>query len=199
DFDGNYTIEASVGDQIEFSYVGYENQLITINEDEDEYDISMAIAENVMDEVVVVGYGSVRKGNVSSAISSIDDDELQTSVAKDVSSALQGRVAGVDVSSAGGQPGSGMNINIRGISTLGSNSPLYVIDGVYGDIDMVNPSDIESMEILKDASAASIYGSRAANGVVLITTKSGMSNRPTTIDVNAYTGIQTITKKLDVL
>src|SRR5699024_4395298 len=109
DFDGNYTIEASVGDQIEFSYVGYENQLITINEDEDEYDISMAIAENVMDEVVVVGYGSVRKGNVSSAISSIDDDELQTSVAKDVSSALQGSVAGVDVSSAGGQPGSGMN------------------------------------------------------------------------------------------
>lgn len=199
DFDGNYTIEASAGDQIEFSYVGYENQLITINEDEDEYNISMDIAENVMDEVVVVGYGSVRKGNVSSAISSISDDELQTSVAKDVSSALQGRVAGVDVSSAGGQPGSGMNINIRGISTLGSNSPLYVIDGVYGDIDMVNPSDIESMEILKDASAASIYGSRAANGVVLITTKSGMTNRPTTIDVNAYSGIQTINKKLDVL
>lgn len=199
DFDGNYTIKATTGGELEFSYVGYKTQTITITDQQDEYNITMKVGENVMDEVVVVGYGSVRKGNLSGAVSSIDAGEMQTSMAKDASTALQGRVAGVNVTNLGGQPGSGMNINIRGISSLGSNSPLYVIDGVYGDINQVDPQDIESIEVLKDAAAASIYGSRAANGVVLITTKEGKTNTPTTIDINAYTGFQKITKKLDVL
>jgi TonB-dependent SusC/RagA subfamily outer membrane receptor len=107
------------------------------------------------------GYGTVKKSHLTGAVASVSGKELQANVARSASAALQGRVAGVTVSAANGQPGEGLNINVRGISSLSATSPLYVIDGVYGDINMVDPADIQSIEVLKDASAAAIYGSRA--------------------------------------
>ena len=197
DIDGNYTINVSQGQVLEFSYVGMQQSSVTVN-NQNVINITMAEGE-LLDEVVVIGYGTVKKSDLTGAVSSVSAKDLQVNVAKSAANALQGRIAGVSVSNVNGQPGSGMSINIRGLSSLGSNTPLYVIDGVYGDINMVDPSDIASLEVLKDASAAAIYGSRAANGVVLITTKGGKKDMPTSIDVNVFSGFQNITKKLDVL
>ena len=197
DIDGNYTINVTPGQVLEFSYVGMQQSSITVG-DKNVINITMADGE-LLDEVVVIGYGTVKKRDLTGAVASVSSKDLQANIAKSAAGALQGRIAGVSVSNVGGQPGSGMSINIRGLSSLGSNTPLYVIDGVYGDINMVDPADIASLEVLKDASAAAIYGSRAANGVVLITTKGGKKETPTTIDVNVYSGFQNIAKKLDVL
>lgn len=197
DIDGNYTISVSPGQVLEFSYVGMQPSTVTVN-NQNVINITMAEGE-LLDEVVVIGYGTVKKSNLTGAVSSVSGKELQANIARSASSALQGRVAGVSVSNPSGQPGEGMNINIRGISSLSSTTPLYVIDGVYGDINMVDPSDIQSIEVLKDASAAAIYGSRAANGVVLITTKGGHLEMPTKVQVDAYTGVQTVAKYIDVM
>ncbi|WP_293707500.1 SusC/RagA family TonB-linked outer membrane protein, partial [uncultured Parabacteroides sp.] len=197
DIDGNYTIQAEPGQVLEFSYVGMQPSTVTVG-NRNEINITMADGE-LLDEVVVIGYGTVKKSHLTGAVASVSGKELQASVARSASSALQGRIAGVTVSTPNGQPGEGMNINIRGISSMSSTTPLYVIDGVYGDINMVDPSDIQSLEVLKDASAASIYGSRAANGVVLITTKGGRLETPTRISVDAYTGIQSVAKYIDVM
>ena len=197
DIDGNYTINVTPGQVLEFSYVGMQQSSITVG-DKNVINITMADGE-LLDEVVVIGYGTVKKRDLTGAVASVSSKDLQANIAKSAAGALQGRIAGVSVSNVGGQPGSGMSINIRGLSSLGSNTPLYVIDGVYGDINMVDPADIASLEVLKDASATAIYGSRAANGVVLITTKGGKKETPTTIDVNVYSGFQNIAKKLDVL
>lgn len=196
DFDGNYTISVPQGKVLEFSYVGMQKSEVTVNKSV--INVRMAEGEQ-LDEVVVIGYGTVRKSDLTGAVSSVSGKDLQANIAQSTANALQGRIAGVSVSNVGGQPGSGMSINIRGLSSLGSNTPLYVIDGVYGDINMVDPADIASLEVLKDASAAAIYGSRAANGVVLITTKGGKKEMPTAINVNVFSGFQNITKKLDVL
>ena len=197
DIDGNYTIHVAPGQVLEFSYVGMQPSSVTVG-NSNEINITMADGE-LLDEVVVIGYGTVKKSHLTGAVSSVSAKDLQASVARSASSALQGRIAGVTVSTPNGQPGEGMNINIRGISSMSSTTPLYVIDGVYGDINMVDPSDIQSLEVLKDASAASIYGSRAANGVVLITTKGGRLETPTRISVDAYTGIQSVAKYIDVM
>lgn len=197
DLDGNYAIEVSPGQELEFSYVGMQASLVKV---ENQHVINVKLAEGEqLEEVVVIGYGTVKKSNLTGAVSSVSGKDLQANVARSASSALQGRVAGVTVTSPSGQPGEGMNINIRGISSLSSTTPLYVIDGVYGDINMVDPADIQSIEVLKDASAAAIYGSRAANGVVLITTKGGRLETPTKVTVDAYTGIQTVAKYIDVM
>ena len=197
DIDGNYTINVSQGQVLEFSYVGMQQSAVTVG-NKNVINSTMADGE-LLDEVVVIGYGTVKKSDLTGAVSSVSAKDLQVNVAKSAANALQGRIAGVSVSNVNGQPGAGMSINIRGLSSLGSNTPLYVIDGVYGDINMVDPADIASLEVLKDASAAAIYGSRAANGVVLITTKGGKKDMPTSIDVNVFSGFQNITKKLDVL
>ena len=197
DIDGNYTINVNQGQVLEFSYVGMQQSTVTVS-NKNVINITMADGE-LLDEVVVIGYGTVKKSDLTGAVASVSGKDLQANVAKSAANALQGRIAGVSVTNVSGQPGSGMSINIRGLSSLGSNTPLYVIDGVYGDINMVDPSDIASLEVLKDASAAAIYGSRAANGVVLITTKGGKKDMPTSIDVNVFSGFQNITKKLDVL
>ena len=197
DIDGNYTINVNPGQVLEFSYVGMQQSSITVG-NKNVINITMADGEQ-LDEVVVIGYGTVKKSNLTGAVASVSGKDLQAGVARSASSALQGRIAGVSVSSATGQPGQDMNINIRGISSLSSTKPLYVIDGVYGDINMVDPNDIQSLEVLKDASAAAIYGSRAANGVVLITTKSGRTEMPTRVEVNAYSGIQTVAKTMEVM
>lgn len=197
DIDGNYTINVNPGQVLEFSYVGMQQSSVTVG-NKNVIDITMADGE-LLDEVVVIGYGTVKKSHLTGAVSSVSGKELQASVARSASSALQGRIAGVSVSSATGQPGQDMNINIRGVSSLSSTKPLYVIDGVYGDINMVDPNDIQSLEVLKDASAAAIYGSRAANGVVLITTKGGRTDMPTRVEVNAYSGVQTVAKTMEVM
>lgn len=197
DIDGNYTIQVEPGQVLEFSYVGMQPSTVTVGNNH-EINITMAEGE-LLDEVVVIGYGTVKKSHLTGAVSSVSAKDLQANVARSASSALQGRIAGVTVSTPTGQPGEGMNINIRGISSMSSTTPLYVIDGVYGDINMVDPADIQSLEVLKDASAASIYGSRAANGVVLITTKGGRLEMPTRVTVDAYTGVQTVAKYIDVM
>lgn len=197
DLDGNYTISVAPGQVLEFSYVGMQQSAVTVG-NKNVINITMADGE-LLDEVVVIGYGTVKKSHLTGAVSSVSGKDLQASVARSASSALQGRIAGVSVSSATGQPGQDMNINIRGISSLSSTKPLYVIDGVYGDINMVDPNDIQSLEVLKDASAAAIYGSRAANGVVLITTKGGRTDMPTRVEVNAYSGVQTVAKTMEVM
>lgn len=197
DIDGNYTIHVEPGQVLEFSYVGMQPSTVTVGNNH-EINITMAEGE-LLDEVVVIGYGTVKKSHLTGAVSSVSAKDLQANVARSASSALQGRIAGVTVSTPTGQPGEGMNINIRGISSMSSTTPLYVIDGVYGDINMVDPADIQSLEVLKDASAASIYGSRAANGVVLITTKGGRLEMPTRVTVDAYTGIQNVAKYIDVM
>lgn len=197
DIDGNYTISVPQGKVLEFSYVGMQKSEVTVGQ---KSVINVLLAEGeLLDEVVVIGYGTVKKSDLTGAVSSISGKDLQANIATSAANALQGRIAGVSVANVGGQPGAGMSINIRGLSSLGSNTPLYVIDGVYGDINMVDPADIASLEVLKDASASAIYGSRAANGVVLITTKGGKKDTPTTINVNVYSGFQNVTKKMDVL
>ena len=195
---GTFTIDVSKGQTLVFSFTGKQETEFTVNNN-NYINISLADKDASLDEVIIIGYGVVKKKDLTGAIASVSGKDIQANVAKTVSGALQGRIAGVTVSNVGGQPGSGMNINVRGLSSLGSNTPLYVIDGVYGDINMVDPNDVASIEVLKDASAAAIYGSRAANGVVLITTKGGRKSMPAIINVNAYTGVQNITKKLDLM
>lgn len=197
DFDGKYTIKANSGQSLKFTYVGYQEQIIKVD-GRTTINVTMTEGEQ-LDEVVVIGYGTVKKSHLTGAVSSVSGKDLQANVARSAASALQGRIAGVQVSSATGQPGQDMNINIRGVSSLSSTKPLYVIDGVYGDINMVDPNDIQSLEVLKDASAAAIYGSRAANGVVLITTKGGHTDMPTRVEVSAYSGVQTVAKTMEVM
>lgn len=197
DLEGNYTITVKEGQTLEFSYIGFQKQAVKVA-GQTVINIKMAEGEQ-LDEVVVIGYGTVKKSNLTGAVASLSGKDMPVNVARNASAALQGRIAGVTVSAPSGQPGEGMNINIRGISSLSSTTPLYVIDGVYGDINMVDPSDIQSIEVLKDASSAAIYGSRAANGVVLITTKGGKKETPTRVEVNAYTGIQSVAKYIDVM
>lgn len=195
--DGSFSINAAQGKVLVFSYVGLQKTEVTVGNSST---IQVVMEDDdQLNEVVVVGYGTVKRKDLTGAISSLTGKEMQADVARSTSGALQGRIAGVSVSNVSGQPGAGMSINIRGLSSLGSNTPLYVIDGVYGDINMVDPSDIASLEVLKDAAAAAIYGSRAANGVVLITTKGGKKNTAATINTSVYTGVQKIAKKLDVL
>src|SRR5687768_1749849 len=144
----------------------------------------------LLDEVVVVGYATQRKASITGAVSTVDLGDLESRRVPDVAQALQGQVAGVQVTQSTGAPGEEISIRIRGEGTIGNNSPLFIVDGIPSrDISFLNPADIQSMSVLKDAAAASIYGSRASAGVIVITTKSGKSGKVTT-DVNAYSGIQ---------
>lgn len=162
--------------------------------------INVAMEEDniALDQVVVIGYGTVKKSHLSGAVSSVSAKELNGQVASNAATALQGKIPGVSVASSSGDPNGTMTVNVRGISSLSNNNPLYVIDGSFGDIGMVDPNDISSIEVLKDAAAAAIYGSRAAGGVVLITTKSGRKDMPTKLDVNFFTGFSQAPKTLKV-
>lgn len=162
------------------SYIGYNTQTIAIN-GRNTLDIQLEPALTGLDELVVVGYGVQRRSDLTGSISSVGRSELGTQSVSNVTQSLQGRVAGVDIRHSSGEPGAPMEIQIRGVGTFGNNDPLYVIDGMPAqseDWSALNPNDIESLEILKDASAAAIYGARAANGVVLITTRRGMDGAP---------------------
>ena len=196
DLDGKYTIKVNSGQSLKFSYVGYQEQTVKVD---GRSVINVKLSEGeLLDEVVVIGYGTVKKSHLTGAVASVSGKELQANVARSASAALQGRVAGVTVSAANGQPGEGLNINVRGISSLSATSPLYVIDGVYGDINMVDPADIQSIEVLKDASATAIYGARGANGVILVTTKGGKDGR-VSVKYNMYYQMKENPKLLETM
>lgn len=192
DFDGNYTIEAPSNGTLVFSFVGLNTQEIPVS-NKSVINASLSESTEFVDEVVVVGYGQMKVKDLTSSISTLKSDELVKTPAGQAMQALQGKVAGVQIVNAGA-PGGEPTVRIRGIGSFPGSSdsnPLYVVDGVYFDnIDFLNPSDIESLSILKDASAAAIYGVRAANGVVLITTKQGALNTKTNISYDGYIGVQ---------
>lgn len=173
DVDGNYSIAVEQGSQLQFSFIGYGTETRTIGT-ESVLNIAMSTDNQVLEEVVVTGYSAQQKKDLTGAVATLDSEELTAIPSPNVTSQLQGRVSGV-TTSGDGRPGQAAKVRIRGFSSFtGANNPLYVVDGVpTQDISTINPSDIESMSVLKDAGAASIYGSRASNGVILITTKSG--------------------------
>lgn len=199
DFDGNYTIDnISPGDVLQFSYVGFVTQEITVS-DQQTINVQLATDNESLDEVVVIGYGTQTKKEITGAVSVVSSETIEEMNPARVEQALQGRVAGVNITSQSGSPGSGATINIRGISTNGDNRPLILVDGnVIEDLSVINPNDIESINVLKDATAG-IYGVRAANGVILITTKSGKRNTDLKVDFDAYSGIQETTRQIPVL
>lgn len=172
DFDGNFELSVSPNGTLVISYVGFQTQEIAVNNQQN-FKITLKEDTEVLDEVVVVGYGTMKKSDMTGAISSIKSEDLMKRATTSATEALQGKVAGVSVLKSGGNAGAGISVKIRGIKTMGDNEPLYIIDGYPGDINTINPQDIESMEILKDGAAAAIYGSVAANGVVIVNTKNG--------------------------
>ena len=199
DFDGNYTIKANKGAVITFSYIGYKTQEIKFT-GQSPLNVKMIPDNQTLDEVVVVGYGTMKRSDLTGSVASIAAKDVEGFKTSSVAGALGGQIAGVQITSTDGTPGAGFSINIRGVGTLtGDSSPLYIVDGFeVDDIDYLSNSDIESIEVLKDASSSAIYGARAANGVVLITTKSGKTGRPT-ITYNGSARYRKISKKLDVL
>ncbi|HLW20482.1 MAG TPA: SusC/RagA family TonB-linked outer membrane protein, partial [Cyclobacteriaceae bacterium] len=198
DIDGNFRISVpSPNTVLSISSIGYISQEITVG-NRTTLAISLVPDITSLSEVVVVGYGTQERAKVTGAISSVSAEDLTALAVPNLGSALQGRAPGITVTNSGA-PGTGPLVRIRGIGTVGNNDPLYVIDGVpAGGLNQINTNDIESIEILKDASAAAIYGSRAANGVILVTTKKGKLGLPQ-VSVNSYVGVQTAWKKLDLL
>ena len=199
DFDGKFSIQANAGDVLLVSFMGYKTQDVKVS-NAGPINITL-VSDNVqLQEVVAVGYGTMKKSDLTGAVTSVSADQLLKAPVAGIDQALQGRAAGVTVTTGSGQPGEAATIRIRGIgSAIGGNDPLYVVDGVItGDIKWLSPSDIQSMEILKDASATAIYGSRGANGVILITTKSGGDGK-INITFDAYWGFQNRWKKMNVL
>ncbi|MGK9125765.1 TonB-dependent receptor [Olivibacter sp. SA151] len=200
DSDGNFVISAASNATLIFSYTGYATQEINVA-GKSTIRVTMTPREAALDEVVVVGYGTVRKGDLTGSVSSVKSEDITALPSTNAMQSLTGRSAGVQVVQSSGAPGASMNIRIRGgNSLLGSNEPLYVVDGfaLSGSPTILDPSDIESMEVLKDASATAIYGSRGANGVVIITTKSGKRD-VNQVTLNSYVGFQNVVKKIDLL
>lgn len=200
DIDGNFSIEAEAQSVIEVSYIGYLTQETVIN---NQKSIRFLLKEDTktLDEVVVIGYGVQKKADLTGSVANINTEKLNTQSNANIGQALQGKIAGVDIVSQGGAPGSGTRIMVRGIGTLNNASPLYIVDGMYmNSIDHINPNDIASIDVLKDASSAAIYGSRAANGVIIVTTKEGSNTEgKPIIDLSVNLGISTASKFLDML
>lgn len=198
DFDGKFMIEVNSNAILEFSYLGYKSQDVNVN-NQTTINVQLTPELESLTEVVVVGYGVQKKDLNTGANLQVDGDALQKQSTTNALQALQGQAAGVQITSSSGQPGEAMNVVIRGLGSTGSNSPLYVVDGVLtGDISFLNNSDIQSVSVLKDAASAAIYGSQAANGVVLVTTKKGKRGK-SQITFDQYYGIQTLSKEVDML
>ena len=198
DFDGNYLINVKAGQTLQFSYVGcdpFEKKVTASGE------LNVELGDiTELEEVVAIGYGTMKKSDVTGSVTSIAKENLQKTPAASLANALQGQAAGVTVNSLSGRPGAQAEVRIRGVGTVNSPSPIYVVDGVItDDISFLSPNDIASTEILKDASATAIYGSRGANGVIIVTTRSGRNNQRAQITFDAYAGIQKRWKKLDVM
>ena len=200
DFDGNYQIDASAGDQLTFSSLGFASQTITVG-NQSQINVTLMSSVDILDEVVVSGYQTQQRRSLSGAIGTVDTDEAFKTQVTNAAEALQGRVAGVQVTSGGG-PGAAPVIRIRGYSTTNDNSPLYVIDGIQTTdpnvMRDINPRDIENISVLKDGAAA-IYGARASNGVIVVTTKKGSYNSKNTLEIDATYGISEVTRYPDML
>ncbi|MCK9292219.1 MAG: TonB-dependent receptor [Bacteroidales bacterium] len=201
DIDGHYVLEIVEQDPVLiFSYTGFKSQEIAV-QGRTIINISMEEAVEMLEEFVVIGYGTVRKSDLTGAVSSVKADDIRKITSHNPAQALQGKVTGVQVTTTSGAPGAGIAVRIRGVGTFNNSSPIYVVDGVIlDDISFLNAGDIQSMEVLKDASATAIYGSRGSNGVILITTARGteQTTQPI-ITFNAEYGIQSLAKKIDLL
>ncbi|MEO5998886.1 MAG: SusC/RagA family TonB-linked outer membrane protein, partial [Chitinophagaceae bacterium] len=190
--DGSFSITVSpASKQLQISYVGLQTQTVDISSSTT-VAVSMVASTEGMQDVIVVGYTTQKKATITGAIASVNMQDLEQRRVSDVAQALQGQVAGVQVTQSTGAPGDQINIRIRGEGTIGNNSPLFIVDGIPSrDISFLSPADILSMTVLKDASAASIYGSRASAGVIVVTTKSGRKGR-SSVDINYFNGIQKV-------
>ena len=203
DADGSYRINVKPGALLEFSSLGYKTE--TVKADRAVIDVTVQDDALMLDAVVAIGYGTARRRDLTTAVSTVSTDDVKIRPVTEVSGLIQGKVAGVTVQQPSGMPGSGLTVRVRGTSSLtSSNDPLYVVDGVpVGEgsysIAYLSPQDIESMQILKDASSAAIYGSRAANGVVLITTRQGKKSKGPQISFNAYAGFTNVARTYEVL
>ncbi len=197
DLDGKYQLSVSSNSVLTVSYVGYVTQNISVK---NRSVINITLKEDavLLEETVVIGYGTMKKSDMTGAIASVDVDALANRSTTNPAEALQGKVAGVNILKSSGQAGAGISVKIRGVKTFGSNEPLYIIDGFPGDISNVSPQDIESMEVLKDGAAAAIYGSVAANGVIIINTKSGKKG-DVKVDFSTFLSFTNVAKKLEFL
>ncbi|MGZ3871748.1 MAG: SusC/RagA family TonB-linked outer membrane protein [Mucilaginibacter sp.] len=198
DVDGRYQISLPDGNgTLVFSFIGFDTKEVPVNQS-NTVNVTLQPATNSLNEVVVVGYGTQKKSDLTGAISSISEKDIKDNAVSNVSELLQGRAAGVFVSTGSGQPGQNSVVRIRGFGTVNSNDPIYVVDGqIFNNINSVNPNDILNIEVLKDASATSIYGSRGSNGVILVTTKKGTSGETIT-SVDAYVGQKTSSGRYDM-
>ena len=200
DLDGHFTISnVKDGSDITISYVGYTSQTVTLK---GSAPVTVTLQEDnqMLNDVVVIGYGSVKKSDLTSAVSKMSGEAIKDRPLARAEQALQGQLAGVQTRATSGEPGTDLQIRVRGAASVNASSdPLYVVDGVpMTSISALNPSDIQSMEVLKDAASAAIYGSRGSNGVVIVTTKRGKNGKPT-VTFNATVGFQRPEKKLDVM
>jgi len=215
DVNGNFSLNAPEGSTLVFSYVGYVRQEVPVKGASTALNVTLAEDTKALGEVVVVGYGTLSRQELTTSVSSVDAKQIERQKVAGFDQALQGQAAGVQVTAPTGAPGAGINVRVRGNTSItGNNSPLYVIDGVPvlptydrelsvgnqkpNPLNSINPADIESIDVLKDGAAAAIYGVRASNGVVVITTKRGKSGKPQ-VGFNAYYGVQSLRKKLNVL
>lgn len=200
DIEGNYTLTAPTGTgTLVFSYIGFQPQEVPIN-NRSTINVTLAADASSLDEVVVIGYGTAKRQDITGAVTSMSAKELEKIPVSSVAEAMTGRMAGVQVTTTDGAPGSEIVIRVRGGgSVTQDNSPLYIVDGFpVNSINDIAPADIASIDVLKDAASAAIYGARGANGVVIITTKSAQSGK-TTVSYNGYMQLRTLPRKLDVL
>ena len=198
DFDGNYTLDVANGNAVlVFSYIGYKSQEIVVG-NQKTIDVVLAEDTEMMDEVVVIGYGTQKKGDVTSAVSSVKAEDFTVGKIGDASELIKGKVAGLTIAKGSGDPTAESTIRLRGVISInGSSTPLVLVDGVEGGLNTVAPENIASIDVLKDASAAAIYGTRGANGVIIITTKSGKRESSATANYSAYMSMSQFGKTLD--
>lgn len=196
DMDGNFELEVPSGAELVVSYIGFNDQTVKISGSKSKYDVELQENTNSLDELVVIGYGTVKKKDLTGAVAAVKGDELVNKRTTMLSNALQGSLSGVTVSRNSSAPGSGASsIRVRGITTIGESSPLVIVDGVESTLDYVNANDVESISVLKDAAAASIYGSKAAAGVILVTTKRGNDTGKIDLKYNAELGWEIRTRQ----
>jgi len=197
DMDGRYTIKAAARDQLVFSYVGYQSKTVSVPANL-RLDVVLESNDKVLENVVVIGYGTQKKADLTGAVAVVDMDEARKTAATNIYEMLQGQVPGISVSTTS-EPGAMSRVQIRGVGSFNTVGPLYVLDGmIVNDVNHLNPNEIETMQVLKDASAAAIYGARGANGVILITTKKGRSGKPS-LEVTGTWSIADMPRKLDMM
>lgn len=204
DYTGHYSLtipfEGESSRKVTFSYMGYNDKTIAVTRTTSRLDVKLEMGADVIEDVVVVGYGTMKRSDLTGAVASVDSEDLQRTPVATIDQAFAGRIAGVTVNASTGQPGAAAEVRIRGIGTVNNSAPIYVVDGVITeDIGFLNPGDIASTEVLKDASSTAIYGARGANGVIIVTTKSGAKDRAPQISLSAYAGVQNRWNKLDLM